>query len=87
MKDCYCGICFAKMENIDAIVCEKCKTEYDRKPKISSAEDFYKWYAQNSCISVAKLREMGGYAVPCYCENRACTGWEMKFKTISEGWE
>jgi hypothetical protein len=47
--------------------------------KIKTAEEFVKYYAENSGETVEEILEWR-YPMPCDCENEICTGWQMKIK-------
>jgi len=40
-------------------------------------EEFEKYYAANSGMSVERLHEVGFYAEPCQCGDETCLGWAM----------
>ncbi len=44
--------------------------------------EFEQGYAQRSGITVARLHELGRYAVPCDCGHEDCKGWQMKHRTL-----
>lgn len=44
-----------------------------------TAEEFERWYAGNSNVTVAFLHYWGRRAERCYCGEPDCTGWIMGF--------
>lgn len=40
-------------------------------------DEFEKQYAIRSKITVARLRELRRYAIPCTCDYENCQGWQM----------
>ena len=55
----------------------------DVSPKITSAEEFERFYVANSeaqgytRLTVEALHSMGRYGAPCDCGDEICTGWQM----------
>ena len=43
-------------------------------------EEFEKYYADNSHMTVKKLRELGLVALLCDCGEKGCHGWKMDTK-------
>jgi len=43
-------------------------------------QGFTEMYAKNSNLSLERLQELGLYAIPCYCDEGDCAGWQMVTK-------
>ena len=45
-----------------------------------TAEEFERWYAVNSKVTVSFLHKNGRYGKSCDCKEDGCTGWQMAHK-------
>lgn len=43
-----------------------------------TAEEFEAYYAANSHVTVAELRQFGRIVLPCHCGDKLCKGWQSR---------
>ena len=45
--------------------------------RLKTVQEFERWYANNSGVTVEFLHKYGRYGAPCDCGDTICTGWQM----------
>lgn len=54
------------------------------RPRLSSAEQFEREYAERNGLSVAELRAFGRVVRPCSCGSPLCQGWQSINRDLAE---